>query len=428
MIRTRTRALTTLILAAAMLAGPVAARDESGEARPSKVQAAPDFELPAVQLRIGLDRVLAEHAFLTIEAMRTGIAEGPEFDVAAEVLEENTVDLLELVEAAYGGDAADAFGEQWRNHLAFLVDYTRAVADGDDDARDLASSQLQTYTDDFSVLLVAANPGLPPEVVQGLIEEHVQQLEQIGSFAEEGFSEAYPAIRETYAHMFMVGDGLTLGILDQFSDRFEGRETAFSPALDLRTTLDRLLGEHTYLAASAMRAQLTDAEDLDAAVAALDANSADLAGQIAEIYGDGAAEAFDELWLSHTEFYLAYVAAVAADDVDAEEQALDGLRTYRTDFSSFLAEANPFLEPDALESLLATHTEHLVAQVAAYQNEDYAAAYDSLREGYAHTEVLAGGLGGAIADQFPQMFPDSAMALVPIAPERMVPAASQTLN
>ncbi len=128
-----------------MLAGPVAARDESGEARPSKVQAAPDFELPAVQLRIGLDRVLAEHAFLTIEAMRTGIAEGPEFDVAAEVLEENTVELLELVEAAYGSGAADAFGEQWRNHLAFLVDYTRAVADGDDDARDLASSQLQTY-------------------------------------------------------------------------------------------------------------------------------------------------------------------------------------------------------------------------------------------------------------------------------------------
>ena len=408
------------------LSGMLPTASIAAEPRPGSVgapedQTAPDFEQPAVQLRIGLDRVLAEHAFLTIEAMRTGVAGGDEFEVAAEVLEDNTVELLELVEAAYGADAAGAFGEQWRNHLAYLVDYTRAVADGDEDARDLASSQLETYTEDFSALLASANPGLPPDVVEGLIVEHVQQLEQIGSFADEGFSEAYPAIRDTYTHMFMVGDGLTLGILERFEDRFDGRDTAFSPALDLRITLDRLLGEHTYLAASSMRAQLTDAGDLDAARAALDDNSAELAAQISAIYGADSAVAFDALWVSHTDLYLSYVEAVAAGDADQENEALDGLRAYRSDFSSFLAEANPFLDAEGLEGLLATHTDHLIAQVTAYQDEDYAAAYEALREGYAHTELLAAGLGGAIADQFPLKFPDTAMATQSTGRERQIP-------
>ena len=407
--------LTRLFLATALaipLVLPTAsAASDSLEDQSSRagVLAAPDFDLPAVSLRIALDRVLAEHAFLTIEAMRTGISGGAEFEVAAEVLEANTSEVVDLVEAAYGSEAADAFGEQWRNHLAYLVDYTRAVADGDEDARDLASSQLETYTADFSKLLATANPGLPPDVVEGLIAEHAQQLQQIGSFADAGFTEAYPAIRDTYAHMFMVGDGLTLGIVDQFGDRFPGRDTAFSPALDLRIALDRLLGEHMYLAANAMRAGLSGDEDFDAALSALDENSAELSGQIADLYGDEAGDAFEALWRSHTGYYVDYVAAAAAGDAAAQDTALERLRVYRSDFSSFLGEANPHLDPEALEALLATHTDHLVAQVSAYQDEDYAEAYSVLRDGYAHTETLAAGLGGAIADQFPQKFPDTAL-------------------
>jgi hypothetical protein len=407
-----TRSLAVAILVGVSGVVPtaaIAADEQSDRTGTEDIDAAPDFELPAVQLRIALDRVLGEHAFLSIEAMRTGIAGGVEFEVAGAVLEENTVELLELVEAAYGPPAAVAFGKQWRNHLAYLVDYTRAVADGDDDARDLASSQLQTYVDDFSALLAAANPGLPPDVVEGLIAEHVQQLEQIGSFADAGFSEAYPAIRETYAHMFSVGDGLAVGILSQFGDRFPGQDTAFSPALDVRITLDRLLGEHTYLAALAMRARLTDAGDLNAAVSALDANSAALAAQIARIYGNEAGAAFGSLWTGHTDHYLDYVEAVAAGRAEARDDALDGLRTYRSDFSAFLAGANPFLDQRALERLLAAHTGHLVAQVTAYEDRDYEEAYDTLRDAYGHTGQLAAGLGGAIADQFPRLFPDTAL-------------------
>ena len=110
--------LVLLILASALM--PVSAMGSDGRpvSQSEAGSARPDFDLPAVQLRLALDRVLAEHAFLSIEAMRTGIAGGAEFEVAAEVLEANTTEVVDLVEAAYGADAADAFAEQWRNHIA----------------------------------------------------------------------------------------------------------------------------------------------------------------------------------------------------------------------------------------------------------------------------------------------------------------------
>jgi hypothetical protein len=402
-------AVTTL-----MAPSPTFSIDEPARP-PGRAATAPDFDLPAVNLRIELDRALGEHAFLSIEAMRRGIAGGPEFDVAAAVLEENTVEVVELVRAAYGDDAGAAFAEQWRNHIGYLVDYTRAVADGDADARAVAASQLETYTADFSALLVAANPGLPAAVVEGLITEHVQQLEEIGNLANGGFVDAYPAIRHTYAHMFAVGDGLALGILQQFGDRFPGQATAYGPAVDLRVRLDRLLGEHTYLAATAMRARLTDADDLDAAVEALESNSEDLGAAIAEIYGDEARASFDTLWQRHTALYLEYVGAVAGNDTQTAEEALAGLGEYRSDFAKFLSDANPFLDADQLEGLLAAHTEHLVVQVEAYADGEYGSAYRALREAYAHTQSLAAGLAGAIANQFPQLFPDTALAAGPLS-------------
>lgn len=377
---------------------------------PGAVTAAPDWSLPAVQVRIALDRVLAEHAFLIIEAMLTAPDGGAEHEVAASVLVDNTDELVELVDTAYGADAADAFAEQWRNHIAFLLDYTRAVAEGDDGARDVAASQLQIYVDDFSALLSTANPDLPPDVVEGLIVEHVQQLQQIASLGEADFADLYSGIRATYAHMFMVGDGLALGIVSRFGETFTGRETAFSPALDLRISLDRLLGEHVYLAAIAMRARLGESGNLPAAADALAANSSELASNIGSIYGDGAETAFARLWNDHTGLYLDYVTGVADGDDAAQDASLAGLREYQSDFSAFLAGANPLLDAAQLESLLQTHTEHLIEQVGEYDDGDYAAAYGTLREAYAHSGELSAGLAGAIADQFPQQFPDTALA------------------
>ncbi|HYN64351.1 MAG TPA: hypothetical protein VES36_07080 [Candidatus Limnocylindrales bacterium] len=398
-------ALVGLLLAAT--AGPSAAQDDPADAA------------PATGLRVALDRILAEHAFLIIEVMRTGLVSGAEYDAAAETLNQNTNDLVTAISGIYGDAAGDAVDEQWRNHIAFIVDYTRALGDNDSAAAILADGQLEQYAADFSSLLAGAI-NLPEDVVLGLISEHVDQLKQVASFAAADFGDAYPDIRDTYDHMFMIGDGLASGIISQFPDKFSGRKFAFSPAIDLRITLDTLLGEHTQLATLAMRAALADAPDLPAAKAALNENSDELEAAIGSIYGDAAGAAFAEHWRHHTSLYLAYVAATKDGDEAGRQAALDDLRTYQSDFTAFLSDANPFLPADNFQSLVREHTDFLVAQADSYDEGDFAAAYATQREAWAQIGTLSAGLAEAIADQFPDVFPDTAMRIE--TPARWWPA------
>ena len=410
----RRTSMIVLALVACLAATPVVAQEER----------APDA--PATALRVALDRALGEHAFLVGEVVRSGIARVPDFSAAASALEGNSADLVAAIGDVYGDEAGEAFGELWRNHVAYIVDYGRALGDGDAGAADLASEQLDRYVADFSGFLADALPALPPDAVEGLINEHVQQLEHVASFDMADFGQAYAAIRETYAHMFAVGDALAIGIVSLYPDRFTGRDAAFSPATDLRVTLDRLLGEHSYLAALAMRAVLRNAPDIQSAVDALAASSAELRDTIGAVYGVEAGQSFGELWDRHIAAYVAYVTAIGDDDQAAAHVALDQLADYRTEFGAFVAEANPFLSAAALETMIADHTEHLVDQANAYAAGEYDASYELGRLVYAHAGELSASLAGAIADQFPMRFPDAA-TLQPSEPNRPLTLFGVTL-
>jgi hypothetical protein len=375
-----------------------------------------DFNTPAAQLRVTLDTALAEHAFLVGEAIRSGLEMGPDFDAVGTALEGNTSDLIDLVADVYGAPAGDAFGDLWRSHIAYLIDYTRAKADGDASAQQLAEHQLHTYVDDFSAFLANANPNLPQAVVAELVDEHVSQLESIAAFASGDYGEAYPAVHKTYTHMFEIGDALAEAIALQFPDRFTGKSLAFSPAGDLRIALDRLLGEHTTLAVTAMRAGVTGADDEPAAQDALGSNTEAIGSWVADVYGKAAASAFLDLWTEHTDAYLDYVNSSVAGDTLGQNAALDRLGAYQHDFSSFLAGANPKLSASALESLLEHHTHQLIAQADAYAAGDYDQAYALARETFRHAVTMGDALALAIAAQFPDLFPDTALQAQPAAP------------
>ena len=73
-----------------------------------------------------------------------------------------------------------------------------------------------------------------------------------------------------------------------------------SSAATLRVTLNKLLAEHVYLAARATGAALGgQMPAFEAAAAALDGNSVDLAKASETAYGDDAEKAFLPLWRAH---------------------------------------------------------------------------------------------------------------------------------
>ena len=382
----------------------------------SGVFAAPaELSSPAADLRVTLNRLLAEHASLAMEAMRQGVDTGDledsEFQAAAGALAGNTDDLTAAIESVYGADAAEAFRTQWEAHIGFFVDYTVGVATDDDATKQAALDELAGYRADFAAFLDSATGGgLPADAAAEALQMHVDQLvAQIDAYAADDLAGAYAAAREAYAHMGMTADALAQAIIQQDPDTFSGNDLAWSPAVDLQIALDLLLSEHAIVAIQAMRNGVTGAPDFEAAAGALANNTADLTAAIESVYGADAGQAFRTQWEAHIGFFVDYTVAVAGDDAEGQEAALAELAQYREDFAGFLDSATGGNAPAGpVAEALQAHVDQLVAALDSYAAGDFEAAYAAEREASAHMFMTGQVLASAIAGQFPDRLPVAA--------------------
>lgn len=186
-------------------------------------------------------------------------------------------------------------------------------------------------------------------------------------------------------------------------------------AVELRSTLDNLLSEHAYLAIETMRKGAEGAEDFESSAKALSANTEDLAGAIASVYGEEAGQQFSKMWTDHIGYFVDYVKGTANDDEEMKQMALDELSQYRKDFSQFLESATEErLEADALAEGLQMHVKQLIGAFDSYVAGDYEKAYEYEREAINHMYGVSKGLSSAIVNQFPEKF-NNTKAVTPAA-------------
>ena len=132
--------------------------------------------------------------------------------------------------------------------------------------------------------------------------------------------------------------------------------TSATPAAGLRVGLNALLTEHVYLAAAATGAALGGRQpEFEAAAAALDANSVDVAKAIGSVYGPEAEQAFLPLWRKHIGMVVDYTVGVATRDRARQDRAVSELIGYTQDFGAFLSGANPNLPKSVVVDLVKHH-------------------------------------------------------------------------
>jgi hypothetical protein len=401
-----------IALGALLLSSPmVLATNRSPTLEVNARAAAVDLSSPAAELRVDLDRLLAEHAFLTIEQMRSGLLGAPDFAAAAIAVEANSTEIATAIGSIYGEPAVEPFGDIWRSHIGYLVDYAISLRTGDTAGRDAARDGLAVYRTQLKTFLGDANPGIDLAEIAEALDMHTAQLIEFIDRVHEGdHAGAYELEREAYPHMFEIGDALTKVIANRFPDRFPGVRVAYSAAGTLRVTLDRLLGEHAFLAAEAMRSGVTDAPDFAAAAGAIEGNSEEIESVVEAAYGDAAAAGFRDLWDAHINAYVAYIEATQANDSAASAQATSQVNLYASQLADFLGSANPHLDAGALTSMFQQHAGHLTRQVEAFGASDYERTYAEVRAGYSHMFMTGEALALAIATQFPDLFPTDAAA------------------
>jgi hypothetical protein len=372
--------------------------------QPSPRQEAPPpaaEDTPATALRVLLGRLLGEHSFLLMEAIRAESLDRPEAAAVRAALDDNSADLSQAIGSVYGSAGGDAFDDLWQRHITLLIDHAAAQRDGDTAAAREALAGLDEFRHEFAMFLSNANSMIEGHAEADAVQLH---LDQVLAFSEGDYDKAYTAEREAFRHMFGFGDHLARAIGAQFPDKFTGALVAWSPTASLRLALDRLLAEHLVLSAEAMRALLSQAADADAAKAALDANSADLAQAIGTYYGDDAAAAFERVWDRHVDAYLAFIDSYVTDDAAARSRALMDLHDYHDEIAGFLSDANPYLTREAVSGLIRQHVQSLIAQVEATAAGDHVRAVATVRSAYDFMFEVGDALSAAIARQFPDQF------------------------
>ncbi|MBC7644718.1 MAG: copper amine oxidase [Thermoleophilia bacterium] len=171
-----------------------------------------------------------------------------------------------------------------------------------------------------------------------------------------------------------------------------------SDAATLRITLDRLLGQHMYLAVQAIERSLSGSKDAAQAGAALNTNSKNLADAIGSVYGDAAHDSFLEQWNAHNGMFVAYATGVAKGDKAGQAKALVDLDGYIKNFGEFLGTATG-APVEAVQAALKMHVDHTKTVIDAYGAKDYTKSWNEARVAYDHMNKVGDVLAGAITAQ-----------------------------
>ena len=195
-----------------------------------------------------------------------------------------------------------------------------------------------------------------------------------------------------------------MGVGDVWAARLDA-PTSTTAAAGLRVGLNALLSEHVYLAAAATNAALGGRQpEFEAAAAALDANSVDVARAIGSVYGADGEKAFLPLWRKHIGMAMEYTVGVATGDRAKQDKAVNDLVGYTQDFGAFLSGANPNLPKSVVADLVKHHVLTLKAVIDAQAAKDQDRAFTALRTGAGHMQMIADPLAEAIVQQFPDRF------------------------
>lgn len=377
------------------------------------------IDSPAANLRTTLNLKLGEHIILALKATDAGLhGETASFDAYNVLLNTNGTDIGAMLGSLYGQDAQDAFNVLWSAHNGGFVAYTNAIAVGDQAQQDQALADLTgSFVPDFSTFIADAT-GLPLDAVTTLVAGHIEDTRVvIDAQAAADWPAAYAGVRTAFAHMQMIGDALAGAIVAKFPDQLAGDPTG--AAVSFRVALNQLLQEHMYLVSFTSAAQLAGhADEMAAAIVALNTNGTDIGGAIGSLFGQAAADQFNVVWSAHNGLFVDYANGVLAGDQQAQDAAMAALTTdVVPQLSSFLAGATGLPE-DVLTQLVTDHILNTKSVIDAQASGDAVLAAAADLSAAQHMQMigdpLAAGIVTALPDSFPAASAPPATGAIPV--------------
>jgi hypothetical protein len=173
------------------------------------------------ELRIALYNLWVEHVVYTRQYTVAAAGDHPDASFAAERLMKNQEDIGNAIKQFYGEQAGNQLTSQLKDHILIAVDLLEAAKAGNSTAVEENERKWYANADEIATFLSEANPNWTKEDLLNMLNEHLSltKTEAVARLTGD-YATDVTTFDALYQHAVSMADEFTVGIVNQFPERF----------------------------------------------------------------------------------------------------------------------------------------------------------------------------------------------------------------